>query len=101
MLGKLVHLLKLKTYHASAIYFEESLEEISGEPPDQEIAEAKPNELEIVEDLQEDEDIRQFRISCTWIVWKKDYKTGVWFIARGCEESGEDSSDSPTLRMLI
>ena len=52
MLGKLVHLLKLKTYHASAMYFEESFEEISGELADQEIADTKLNELEIVEYFQ-------------------------------------------------
>ena len=46
---------------------EEGLAEISGECLDLEIADAELDELKKVEDFQEVEDVRKFRISCTLI----------------------------------
>ena len=53
---------------------EESLQEISGELLGQEIAEAKLDELEEVE---------EFHVYCTWIRWKKGDEIGAWLVARG------------------
>ena len=48
-----------------------SLEEISKEFPNQEITEAKLDELEAVKDFQSVENGGKFRISCKSIHWKK------------------------------
>ena len=56
---------------------EENWEEINGELLDQDIAEVKFDEQKKVEDFQcykEVEDVEQFRISCTMILWKKGDK---------------------------
>ena len=53
-----------------------SLEEISGESLNQEIAQATLDELEKVEDLQEVNDAGKIRITCTWIILKKGDKPG-------------------------
>ena len=61
-------------------------EEFNGEILDQEIADARLDELEEVEGFQEVSDVGKFRTSCIWIIWKKCYETVTLFGSRCLED---------------
>ena len=70
------------------------------EQQSEECRKAKLVELKKLEDFQSFkvvEDKGQFRISCRWVLWKKEEETRARLVARGFEEDTEVPSDSPTV----
>ena len=66
----------------------------------EECRKAKLVELKKLEDFQSFkivEDKGQFRISCRWVLWKKEEETRARLVARGFEEESDVPSDSPTV----
>ena len=53
--------------------------------------------LEEFDSFDEVDDDGQFRISCTWILWRKGDEVRARLVARGFEEQEEVPSDSPTV----
>ena len=70
------------------------------EQQNEECKKAKLVELRKLEDFKSFkvvEDKGQFRISCRWVLWKKEEETRARLVARGFEEESEVPSDSPTV----
>ena len=70
------------------------------EQQNEECRKAKLIELKKLEDFQSFkvvEDKGQFRISCRWVLWKKEEEIRARLVARGFEEDSEVPSDSPTV----